>query len=120
MFVFLRTTKIQFRDKLSACSLFVHLLKYSINFTIMKAQYLSNVEIIIFSSLIIFCVKSHVCACCVCLYAPETKNTNLVEHKHCEPETDFVTVLNILSPKCLLTLFVLFSNSGHFHDVRGR
>ena len=46
------------------------------------------------------------------------KNTNLVEHKHCEPETDFVTVLNILSPKCLLALFVLFS--GHFHDVRGR
>ena len=54
-------------------SLFVHLLKYSIKFTIMKAQYLANVEIIIFSSLIIFRVKSHLCACCVCLYAPETK-----------------------------------------------
>ena len=84
----------------------------------MKAQYLSNVEIIIFSSLFFFCVKSHVCACCVCLYATETKNTNLVEHKHCEPETDFATVLKILSPKCLLTLFVLFS--GHFHNVCGR
>ena len=46
------------------------------------------------------------------------QNTNLVEHKHCEPETDFATVLNILSLKCILTLFVLFS--GHFHDVRGR
>ena len=72
VFVFLHTTKIQFKDKLSARSLFVHLLKYSIKFTIMKAQYLSYVEIIIFSSLIIFCVKSHVCACCVCLNAPET------------------------------------------------
>ena len=40
--------KIQFKDKLSARSLFVHLLKYSIKFTIMKAQYLSAVEIIIF------------------------------------------------------------------------
>ena len=47
VFVFLRTTKIQFKDKLSARSLFVHLLKYSIKFTIMKAQYLSDVEIII-------------------------------------------------------------------------
>ena len=75
VFVFLRTTKIQFKDKLSARSLFVHLLKYSIKFTIMKAQYLSDVEIFIFSSLIIFCVKSHVCACCVDLRlnAPETK-----------------------------------------------
>ena len=35
-----------------------------------------------------------------------------------EPETDFATVLNILSPKSLLTLFVLFS--GHFDDVCGR
>ena len=104
VFVFSRTTKIQFKDKLSARSLFVHLLKYSIKFTIMKAQYLSNVEIIIFSSLIIFCVKSHVGACrmSVCSW---DKNTNLVEHKHCEPETDFATVLNSLSPKCLLTLF---------------
>ena len=63
----------QFKDKLSARSLFVHLLKHSVKFTIMKAQYLSDVEINIFSSLIIFCIKSHVCACCVCLYAPETK-----------------------------------------------
>ena len=83
----------------------------------MKAQYLSNVEIIIFSSLIIFCVKSHVCACCVCLYAPETKTRTWLS-TNTEPETDFATVLNILSPKCLLTLFVLFS--GHFHDVCGR
>ena len=52
----------------SARSLFVHLLKYNIKFTIMKAQYLSNVEIVIFSSLIFFCVKSHVCACCLYLY----------------------------------------------------
>ena len=33
------------------------------------------------------------------------KKTNLVEHKHCAPETDFATVPKILSPKCLLTLF---------------
>ena len=56
--VFLRktnnTVQIQFKGKLSARSLFVHLLRYSIKFTIMKAQYLSNVEIIIFSSLIFF------------------------------------------------------------------
>ena len=39
----------------------------------MKAQYLSNVEIIIFSSLIIFLCKKSCIACCVCLYAPVTK-----------------------------------------------
>ena len=39
----------------------------------MKAQHLSNVATIILSSLI-FLYKSHVCACCVCLHAPETKH----------------------------------------------
>ena len=64
--VFSSTTKIQFKDKLSARSLFGELLKYSIGFTIMKAQYLSNVEIIIFSLLIIFlCKKS--CLCMLCM-----------------------------------------------------
>ena len=99
-------TKIQFKDKLSAHSLFVHLLKYSIKFTIMKAQYLSNV----FSSLIIFlCKKSCLCVLCMSVCSWD-KNTNLVEHKHFEPETDFGTVLN-MSPKCLLTLFVFFLSS---------
>ena len=56
VFVFSCTTKIQFKDKRSARSLFVHLLKHSVKFTIMRAQYLSYVEIIIFSSSIIFFV----------------------------------------------------------------
>ena len=58
----------QFKDKLSARSLFVHLLKYGIKFTMMKAQYFSrsDVEIIIFSSLIIFlCKKSCLCVLCM-------------------------------------------------------
>ena len=84
VFVFSRTTKIQFKDKLSARSLFVHLLKHSVQFTIMKAQHLSNVAIIIFSSLFFFCIKSHACACCVCLYAPETKHETWLSAK-----TDF-------------------------------
>ena len=33
--------------------------------------------------------------------------------QHCEPETDFATVLNILSPKCLLTLFSFQVISWH-------
>ena len=65
VFVFLRTIKIQFKDKLSARSLFVHFLKYSIKFTIMKAQYLSNVEIIISSLIIFLCKKSCVCVLCM-------------------------------------------------------
>ena len=101
--VFLRTTKIQFKDKLSARSLFVHLLKYSIKFTIMKAQYLSDVEKIIFSSLIIFRVKSHAYACCVCLYAPETKtrtwlSTNTVSLRQ---------ILRLYWKFCLLNAFWL-------------
>ena len=56
----------QFKDKLSARSVFVHLLKHSVKFTIMKAQYLSDVEINIFSSLIIFLYKKS-CLCVLCM-----------------------------------------------------
>ena len=103
VFVFSRTTKIQFKDKLSARSVFVHLLKYSIKFTIMKSQYLSNVEIINISSIIFFVRKSHVCACCVCLYAPETKtrtwlSTNTVRLRQ---------ILRLYWTFCLLNAFWL-------------
>ena len=105
VFIFSRTTT----SSKTTCqreAYFVHLLKYSIKFTIMKAQYLSYV---IFSSLIIFlCKKSCLCVICMSVCSWD-KNTNLIEHKHCEPETDFATALNILSPIlspiCPLTLF---------------
>ena len=64
--------KHRFKDKLSARNLFVHLLKDSVKFTIMKEQYLSNFALIfLFTN---FLYKSHVCVCCICLCAPYTRS----------------------------------------------
>ena len=54
----------------------------------------------------------------VCMLFSETKTRTWLSTNTVSLRQIFATVLKFLSPKCLPTLFVLFSD--HFHDVRGR
>ena len=69
--------KHRFKDKLSAHSFFLHLLKHSVKFTIMKAQNLPDVAIIIFSSLFFFVCGSHVCVLCMSVCSLVRRNMKL-------------------------------------------